>query len=121
MVEFHVVVAKGMETQVVKHLRRDEEHGVSEIVSAIYRAHNMTWHDKGQIVFVMRYYSHVVHRPRTAAQAEGHDDVREDEVFVDVEESGHLAHNQNARLLDGFHQLFFEFCQFHSFNGCRLK
>ena len=67
----------------------------------------MTGHDDGQVVLAMRDDPHVIHRPCAAAQAERQDDMWKDEIFVVVEETLHLAHNQNAGLLDVFYQLLF--------------
>ena len=68
---------------------------------------DMTWQDECQVVFFVRNESHVIHGSCAAAQTKGQDDVRKDEVFVKIEESLHLTHNQNARLLDGVYQILF--------------
>ena len=99
VVELLVVVAEGVETEVVEHLRRYEQQGIAKVVGAIDRVHNMTRKNDGQVVFVMGDDPHVIHGPCAAAQDEGQDDVWEYEIFVVAEESWHLTHHQDVGFL----------------------
>ena len=65
----------------------------------------MAWHDESQVVFLMCDHPHVVHRPCTASQRQGQDNVWENEIFVVGEKFMCIAHYQDAGLLDGFYQL----------------
>ena len=105
VVEFIVVVTEGVETQVVKHFGRYEEHGIGEVVSAIHGVHDMARHDECQIVLAMGDDTHVVHGSCTATQGECQNDVREHIVLVAPEKTLYLAHYHDARLLNGFCQL----------------
>ena len=101
VVEFLVVVAEGVETEVVEHFRRYEQQGIGKVVGTLYGVHDMAWKNDGQVVFVMSDDSHVVHSSCTAAQNKSQDDVREYEIFVVSEEAWHLSNNQDVTLLDG--------------------
>lgn len=116
VVELLVVVAEGVETEVVEHLRRYEQQGIAKVVGAIDRVHNMTRKNDGQVVFVMGDDPHVVHGPCAAAQDEGQDDVWEYEIFVVAEESWHLTHHQDVGFLNGRQLQFFRGS--HSLERC---
>ena len=98
--EFLVVVAEGVETEVIEHLRRDNHQGVCEIVGTVQRVHGMSGKNDGQVVFVVVEDLSVVHGPCIAAQYERQDGVRKNIVFLEVEEAMHLTHNEYVGLLN---------------------
>ena len=67
----------------------------------------MARHDESEVVFVVGDDAHVIFCPCAAAQTQGQNDVREDEIFVEVEEAVHLAHNQDAGVFDFFYEQLF--------------
>ena len=104
IVEFIAVVAEGVEPEVVEHLRRDEEQGVGEVVGTVYRVHDVSREDDGQVVFVMCDDPHVVLGSGAAAEDERQNDVLEHEIFIVAEETWHLTHNPDVGVLNGLQQ-----------------
>ena len=67
VVEFLVVVAEGVESEVGEYFGRNEYQGIGEVVRTVDGPHDMSWQDDGQVVFVVGDDPHVVHCPCATA------------------------------------------------------